>query len=70
MAKVIGGDYREVIFNASDGFSSSVTLETAMAPNSILALEADGTDLNNVHGFGEDIGLCSHADGDINGLSG
>jgi DMSO/TMAO reductase YedYZ molybdopterin-dependent catalytic subunit len=40
MAMVISGDYREVIFNASDGFSSSITLETAMDPTTILALEA------------------------------
>lgn len=52
MAKVMSGAYREVIFNATDGFSSSVTLETAMEPTTILALEANGTDLESVEGFG------------------
>ena len=51
MAKVISGDYREVIFNATDGFSSSILLETAMHPSTILALEANGTDLKQVGGF-------------------
>lgn len=52
MAKVIPGDYREVVFNATDGFSSSVLLETAMHPTTILALEANGTDLEWLGGFG------------------
>jgi hypothetical protein len=52
MAKVILGVYREVLFNATDGFSSSVLLETAMNPTTILALEANGTDLKQVEGFG------------------
>jgi hypothetical protein len=52
MAKVISGAYREVVFNASDGFSSSVPLEVAMHPTSILALEANGTDLELINGFG------------------
>jgi len=52
MAKVISGGYREVVFNASDGFSSSVSLSVAMDPTSILALKANGTDLNELSGFG------------------
>lgn len=52
LAKVIPGAYREVVFNASDGFSSSVLLKTAMDPTSILALEANGTDLEQINGFG------------------
>lgn len=52
MAKVIPGSYREVIFNATDGFSSSVRLKTAMDPTTILALEANGTDLEQIRGFG------------------
>lgn len=52
MAKVIPGAYREVVFNATDGFSSSVRLETAMDPTSILAFEVNGTDLEQVTGFG------------------
>ena len=51
MAKVIPGAYREVVFNATDGFSSSVLLETAMNPTTILALEANGTDLEQIHSF-------------------
>jgi hypothetical protein len=52
MANVIPGAYREVIFNATDGFSSSVTLETAMYPTTILALEANGTNLEEISGLG------------------
>jgi hypothetical protein len=52
MAKVIPGDYREVVFNATDGFSSSILLETAMHPYIILALKANGTDLTMMQGFG------------------
>ncbi len=52
IAKVISGGYREVVFNATDGFSSSVPLEIAMDPTSILALEANGTDLEEISGLG------------------
>lgn len=52
LAKVMAGGYREVVFNATDGFSSSVLLETAMHPTTILALEANGTDLEQIGGFG------------------
>lgn len=52
MANVILGIYREVVFNASDGFSSSVPLETAMDPTTILAFKANGTDLEQIDGFG------------------
>lgn len=52
MAKVISGPYREVVFKSTDGFSSSVMLEKAMEPTSILALKANGTDLEHVTGFG------------------
>jgi len=52
MAKVMSGGYREVVFNATDGFSSSVSLEIAMDPTSILALEANGTDLEEISGLG------------------
>jgi len=52
MAKVVSGTYREVVFYATDGFSSSVLLKTAMDPTSILALEANGTDLEQMEGFG------------------
>jgi hypothetical protein len=48
MAKVIPGDYREVVFNATDRFSSSILLQTAMEPTTILALWANGTDLEQV----------------------
>jgi hypothetical protein len=48
MAKVISGAYREVVFNATDGFSSSVRLETALEPTTILALWANRTDLEHV----------------------
>jgi hypothetical protein len=54
MAKVIPGDYRKVVFNATDGFSSSILLETAMHPSTILALEGNGTDLTQLQGFGSD----------------
>ncbi|MDH5495516.1 MAG: molybdopterin-dependent oxidoreductase [Candidatus Bathyarchaeota archaeon] len=52
MAKVIPGNYREVIFNSTDGFSSSILLETAIHPTTILALKANGTDLEQISGFG------------------
>jgi len=52
LAKVIPEGYREVVFNATDGFSSSVLLETALHPTTILALEANGTDLEQIGGFG------------------
>jgi hypothetical protein len=48
MAKVSSGTYRKVVFNATDGFNSDITLETAMDPTTILALMANGTDLNNL----------------------
>jgi hypothetical protein len=52
LAKVIPGDYREVVFHASDNFSKGVPLETAMHPTSIIALTGNGTDLEQVEGFG------------------
>jgi hypothetical protein len=52
IAGIVPGPYREVVFNASDGFSSSVPLEVAMKPTSILAFEANGTDLNKLTGLG------------------
>ncbi|MDH5481806.1 MAG: molybdopterin-dependent oxidoreductase [Candidatus Bathyarchaeota archaeon] len=52
MAKVTPGDYREVVFKATDNFSSSILLETAMHPTTILALEANGTNLETILGFG------------------
>ncbi len=51
-AKVIPGTYRRVIFNATDGFSDSIMLDIAMNPTTILALKANGTDLEQVTGFG------------------
>jgi hypothetical protein len=51
-AGIVSGAYRKVVFNATDGYSSSVPLETAMQPNSILAFEANGTDLENLTGIG------------------
>ncbi len=52
MAKVTSGGYREIVFVAADDFSSSVPLEVAMEPTSILALDANGTDLEHLTGFG------------------
>ena len=52
MAKVTSGGYREIVFIATDDFSSSVPLEVAMEPISILALDANGTDLEHITGFG------------------
>ncbi len=52
LAKVIPGEYREVVFHASDNFTKGVTLETAMHPTSIIALTGNGTDLEQVEGFG------------------
>jgi len=52
LAKVIPGGYREVIFNATDNFSQSLPLEVIMEPTSILALKANGTDLQQLTGFG------------------
>jgi DMSO/TMAO reductase YedYZ molybdopterin-dependent catalytic subunit len=51
-AEVIPGDYRKVVFNATDGFSDSVPLDVAMNPTTILAIEANGTDLEQLTGFG------------------
>jgi len=52
LAKVIPGAYREVIFNATDGFSSSILLEDAMHPTTIMALWANGTNLEQIKGLG------------------
>jgi DMSO/TMAO reductase YedYZ molybdopterin-dependent catalytic subunit len=52
MAKVTVGPYRRVVFNATDGFSDSILLDVAMNPTTILALKANGTDLEQVPGFG------------------
>ncbi len=52
LAKVVPGGYREVIFNATDNFSQSLPLEVIMEPTSLLALKANGTDLEQVEGFG------------------
>jgi hypothetical protein len=52
LAKVIPGTYREVVFNATDGFSSSILLEDAMNPTTIMALYANGTDLEQIKGLG------------------
>lgn len=52
LAKVIPGSYREVVFNATDGFSSSILLEDAMNPTTILALYANGTNLEQIKGLG------------------
>jgi len=52
LAKVIPGAYRKVVFNATDGFSSSIMLQTAMEPTTLLGLKANGTDLEQVSGLG------------------
>jgi hypothetical protein len=52
MARVISGGYREAIFNGSDGYAQGVLLETAMDPTSILAFYGNGTDLEQMEGFG------------------
>jgi hypothetical protein len=52
MAGIVSGAYRKVVFNATDGFSSSIPLEIAMQPTSILAFEANGTDLEKLTGLG------------------
>jgi hypothetical protein len=41
-----------VVFNAIDGYSGKITLEEAMDPHTILALEANGTELAQLTGFG------------------
>ncbi len=51
LAKVIPGANR-VVFNCVDGYSGNITLETAMFPTTILGLEANGMDLNQLTGFG------------------
>lgn len=40
-----------VVFHGLDGFDSSVPLEIAMEPESVLAYEMDGEDLPRKHGF-------------------
>lgn len=52
MARVMTGAYRKVVFNATDGYSSSIPLATAMDPTTMLGLEANGTDLKLVGGLG------------------
>jgi len=41
----------EVVFYAKDGFSSSLTVEKALHPTTLLALQADGTVLSNLNGY-------------------
>jgi len=41
----------EVVFYASDGFSSSLTIERALHPTTILALKANGTILSHSDGY-------------------
>ncbi len=41
----------EVVFYASDGFSSSLTIERALHPTTILALQADGAVLSQDNGY-------------------
>jgi len=52
MTRVMPGAYRKVVFNATDGFSSSIPLATAMDTTTMLGLEANGTDLKLVGGLG------------------
>lgn len=52
LAGVRSGGSRLVVFNAVDGFSNNLNLEAAMHPSTILALEANGTDLNELSDFG------------------
>ncbi len=42
---------REVVFYASDGFSSSLTIERALHPTTILALQANGMVLSQDNGY-------------------
>jgi len=41
----------EVVFYASDGFSSSLSIERALHPTTLLALQANGTFLSNLDGY-------------------
>ena len=41
----------EVVFYASDGFSSSLTIERALHPTTLLALQANGTVLSHADGY-------------------
>ena len=41
----------EVVFYASDGFSSSLTIERALHPTTLLALKANGTILSHSDGY-------------------
>lgn len=52
LANVIPGGYRKIVFNASDGFSSSITLQAAMEPTTLIGLMANGTDLEQIDGLG------------------
>ena len=42
---------KEVVFYASDGFSSSLTIERALHPTTLLALQANGTVLTYGNGY-------------------
>jgi hypothetical protein len=42
---------KEVVFYAKDRFSSSLTIESALHPTTLLALQANGTVLSNRHGY-------------------
>lgn len=41
----------DVVFYASDGFSSSLTIERALHPTTLLALQANGTILSHFNGY-------------------
>ena len=42
---------KEVVFHATDGFSSSLTLDKAMHPTTIVALKVNGEKLNETNGY-------------------
>lgn len=48
MAGVISGEYRKVVFNATDGFLGDILLSAAMEPTTILGLWGNGTDLTQI----------------------
>jgi len=47
----VKAEAKEVVFYASDGFSSSLTIERALHPTTLLALQANGTVLSPTNGY-------------------
>ncbi len=47
----VGKGVQRVVFTSADGYKDSITLDKALEPNTILALEMNGAGLTDDHGF-------------------